>query len=455
MSVLARRAREQDDARRRALLQMGDSVIAAVTEQMPHAGSLAVEEAVETALAEILEDGAHRCDLELATRWWIRWAKLRMIDGGRLSASRDRDPIPVDEHPAALAHSILEDPLALAGDGLDAAGLQEILSSLSGRQREWADGLFGLLRQAAIDGAPAAKLHEVLGWSPEKTRKTGQRARQTIKVFIEDRASGVICSRRQAVLDAFIMATKPSYRAAALDDVGVDVDCRQFQAVVVHLAGCPECQAVWSRRRATLLARCASVALVPVDALAAAAQAFAGKLAGALSGAQNAALSILARVSVGGGAAAAGGSALTGKTAAVCVGIVCAASAGTAELTGVLPPIAPERTPVTRQQAKRPAAPAKRAPARSSVRAAATAAVALAPPPPAAVRRTTRTATSSPAPPAVSTPQFTPGDLDSTSSTSRAAATAPPPPPPPLPPPPPAPPVASTSSSCTPGDLGC
>jgi hypothetical protein len=444
MSVLARRAREQDDARRRALLGAGDSVIAAVTEEMPHVGSLAVEEAVETALAQILKKGAHRCDLEVATRWWIGWAKLRMIDGRRLSASRDRDPIPVDEHPAALAHSILEDPFALDGEGLDAVGLQEMLSSLSGRQREWADGLFGLLRQPAVDGVPAAKLHEVLGWSPEKTRKTGQRARQTIKAFIEDRASGAICSRRQAVLDAFIMATEPSYRAATLVDV--DVNCRQFQAVVVHLAGCPECQAVWSRRRATLLARCASVALLPVDAFTAAAQAFAGKLAGALSGAQNAALSVLARLGVGGGAAAAGGSALTGKTAAVCVGVVCAAGAGTAELTGVLPPIAPDRTPVTRQHAKRPAPPAKRAPARSGVRSAVTAAVAPAPaPPPAAtVRRAAPTATPPPPPPAASTPQFTPGDLDPTSPTSRPAATAPPPPP-----------VASTLSSCTPGDLGC
>jgi hypothetical protein len=447
MSVLARRAREQDEARHRALLGLGDAVFAAVTEEMPRAGSLAVEEAVEAALKQILRKGAHRCDLEFAKRWWISWAKLRMIDGRRLSAFRDRDLIPIDEHPAALAYSITEDPLALDGEGLDAAGLQEILSTLSGRQREWADGLFWLLRQPAIDGSPAAKLHEVLGWSPEMTRKTGQRARETIRAFIEDRASGVICSRRQAVLDAFIMATEAGLRSTAGGDV--DVDCRQFQAVVVHLAGCPECQAVWSRRRATMLARCASIALLPIDAFTAAAQAFAGKLAGALSGAQNAALSVLARLGIGGGGVVAGGSALTGKTAAVCVGIVCAAGAGTAELSGVLPPIAPDRTRVTRQQAKRRTPPAKRAPAPKTLRAAASAAVAPAPPPPPppppSVRPTTRTATPPPPSPAVSTPQFTPGDLEPTSS---ASATAPPPPPPP-------PPVAATSSSCTPGDLGC
>jgi hypothetical protein len=312
MSVLSRRAREQDDARRRALLGIGDSVFAAVTKEMPLAGSLAVEKAVETALNQILKKGAHRCDLEFAKRWWISWAKLRMIDGGRLSESRERDPIPVDEHPAALAHSILEDPLELDAVGLDAVGLQEILRSLSGRQREWADGLFGLLRQPAIDDERAAKLHEVLGWTPEMTRKTGQRARETIKAFIEERASGAVCSRRQAVLDAFIMATEPLYRAAAPVDVDI-VDCRQFQAVVVHLAGCPECQAVWSRRRATLLQRCASAALLPIDALTAAAQAFAGRLADAVSGAQNAALSVLARLGIGGGGVVAGGSALTAR----------------------------------------------------------------------------------------------------------------------------------------------
>ena len=63
ISVLARRHREQEDARHRALLGLRDSVIAAVTRQAPEVGSVAIEEAVEAALARVLEESAHRCSV--------------------------------------------------------------------------------------------------------------------------------------------------------------------------------------------------------------------------------------------------------------------------------------------------------------------------------------------------------------------------------------------------------
>jgi hypothetical protein len=79
MSVLARRHREEDDARHRALLGLRDSVIAAVTRQAPEVGSVAIEEAVEAALAKVLKEGAHRCEPALARNWWIKWAKQWLI----------------------------------------------------------------------------------------------------------------------------------------------------------------------------------------------------------------------------------------------------------------------------------------------------------------------------------------------------------------------------------------
>jgi|AntDryMetagUQ255_1029468.scaffolds.fasta_scaffold02826_2 DNA-directed RNA polymerase specialized sigma24 family protein len=137
MSVLARRASEEDHARRRALLALRDSVIAVVSNDMRDTGSLAVAEAVDAALAQLLKSSAEKRELEHAKRWWVAWAKLRLIDKLRLAASLHRDALPVDEHPEALALHAREDPLQLATEGLDAVALQEILSILSGPQREW------------------------------------------------------------------------------------------------------------------------------------------------------------------------------------------------------------------------------------------------------------------------------------------------------------------------------
>jgi hypothetical protein len=286
---------------------------------------------------------------------------------------------------------------------------------------------------------PLPGLDEVLGWSAAKTKKTAQRACTTMTAFIKDRATGKVCSRRQAILDAYITATEGHAGAPPAEAAR-----REFAAVALHLTGCPECQVAWHRRRTSLLARCGALIMVPLDSLAAAAQALAGKLAGLFSGAQNATLSLLQRLGLGGGAAAAGGSAaaLGTKTAAVCVGLVCATGAGVAEITGVLPPIAPSKPDNEHLKAAQTARP-KPTPAVSG-------AVALRsvartpPPPPAAVRRSTATprpAITPPPPPAVasvSSQASTPGDLPD-------APLAPPPPPPP----------PAVTPACVPGDLAC
>jgi hypothetical protein len=442
MSALARRRREEDDAGRRALLAMRDSVTKAVARQMPRAGSVAVEEGVEHALEALLKKDAHRCEPAFARNWWIAWAKLAVINIGKSAAARQREWLPVDQHPQALTRTAEDDALELLDDDATTALRDELLAVLKGPQQEWAQALFAQLMCERDDDRPLPGLDEVLGWSAAKTKKTAQRACTTMTEFIKDRATGKVCSRRQAVLDAYITATEGHSGAPPAEAAG-----REFAAVALHLAGCPECQVAWHRRRTSLLARCGALIMVPLDSLAAAAQPFAGKLAGVFSGAHNATLSLLQRLGLGGGAAAAGGgaAALGAKTTAVCVGLACAAGAGVAEITGVLPP----RTPSKSENADLKAAQTPRPKPTPAVRSVGR----TPPPPPAAVRRasssSTRTRTAPrptvtpPPPPAVATSgsqAYTPGDLPT-------APLAPPPPPPPPPP--------AATTRCMPGDLGC
>jgi len=459
MSVLARRHREQEEARHRALLGLRDSVIAAVTWQAPEVGSVAIEEAVEAALARVLEEGAHRCEAALVRNWWIKWARESLFAQGRGPAFRQRDRVPVDQHPRALALGARDDALEFLEDDLTTVLVREILAALRGPQREWAQALFAqLLREGDGDGEgePLPGLGDVLGWSAEKTKKTGQRACATMTAFINDRATGKVCSRRQAVLSTYITATEGHAGAQP-----GDADRRKFEAVASHLAGCPECYVAWRRRRSTLLERCGALIMVPLDSLAAAGQA----LAGLFSGAQNATLSLLARLGLGSGAAAAGGSAaaISTKTAAVCVGLACAAGAGVAEITGVQPPISAPKTktvPVKTDQVtarQTPAPVATPAVTRRSVRPMPPPPPPAPPPPRRAAKTSSASATASSSTPSSTPatsptsstrPRFTPGDLPLPTS---------PPPPPPPPPPPAASSGSGTPSSprCVPGSLGC
>lgn len=461
MSVLARRARDGELERHRALLAMRDSVVVATAALLPRSGSSATIEAVDDALEQLLDAGAHLGDLELVKSRWITWAQRRLIDTHRSAEFKRREAAPVDEHDKALAQGGRADPFAVGEDSRQWWRLQEILGSLTGSQREWADAwLPQVLSSSLGQGAQPRGLHDALGWTPAKTKKTAQRARRKMAAFIEDRSSGSVCTNRQALLDAFILATSADHQHRA----GTKLDERRYEAVLLHVAGCEDCFAAWRSRRHALLARCGAVVMLPLDSVAAAAHAVTGKLAGLLSGAQNAAQSLLGRVGLGGGATAAAGggaAAISSKTAAVCVGVVCAAGAGVGEITGVLPPIVPKDPPnPQRQEAVRKAAPAPVRPtvARPTVRS-------PAPPPPASTRpktsskatsttssSTKRTTTAARTTPRLPTRRSTPGDLppastsstnSSSSSTSASTSSAP------------APSAPTVTPTCTPGDLGC
>jgi DNA-directed RNA polymerase specialized sigma24 family protein len=440
VSVLARRRRDQDEQAIAALLQLRDSVVDGVRRRIPDAGSLAIDEAVESAFADLLKEGAQRCESSLARNWWMSWATLDLKDILRHSTTRLRDALPVDEHAELFAPGAEDEALARIDDHA-VAGLDEVVEMLNGREREWARVLVARLRVAPDgDGTSVRELAQLLGWSEAMTKKTGQRARETMSAFIAERAKGTICSRRESILDAYILATEGPAATAA------DADRREFQAVALHLEACPECHLAWSRRRPSVLARLGAVVMVPLDSLAELAHAAAAKLAAGAAGVHDAALALLARVGIGGVIG------VSAKSAAVGVGVVCAACAATGELTGVLPPLLPDRRPELRQDAITPTrTPARAQPTSSALRRTPTVTE-----PPTPTRRTatkrragssttpTRSAIAPPPPPPPPPPPassgFTPGDLP--------PASAAPPPPPPLPP-------AAAQPICTPGDLGC
>lgn len=457
MSVLARRARDDELERHRALLAMRDSVVSATAAQLPKGGSSATFEAVDDALEQLLDAGAHVGDLALVKARWITWAKRRLIDTHRSAEFKLREVAPVDQHEQALAHRADEDPLAGGEDTRQWWRLQEILQSLSGPQREWAQAWLAQVSGSLAAGAQPRGLHEELGWPVAKTKKTAQRARRKMAAFIEQRSSGEVCSDRQALMDAFISATAA---AGARRRAGADLDDQRYEAVLLHIAGCEDCFGAWRTRRRALPSRCGAIFMFPLDSLAATGQAIAGKLAGLLSGVQQTTVSLLGRVGLGGGAtAAAGGSAaaISTKTAAVCVGVVCAAGAGVGEIAGVLPPIARKDPPPQRQEAirKPPPAPAVQPTASSPSRAASASTR-----PSLSTSHTTTTSSTTRSTPAVTRTtalprrRITPGDLP-TASTSPGPSS------------PTSTPAsnaarsnqieraAADTPSCIPGDLGC
>jgi hypothetical protein len=327
--------------------------------------------------------------------------------------------------------------------------VQEILSVLRGEQHKWAQAwhqevLSGLLPA----GAQPRGLPEALGWSSAKTEKTAQRARRKMAEFVTQRQAGLVCEERRSLLDTFIVAT--TERGAHTEEL----DQQRYAAVVFHLAGCDDCFAAWHTRRRSTFARPLAIVMLPLDAISGAAQAFAAKVAGATAAA---ATSVLARFGIGGAAAAGGGVATIGaKATAVCVGVVCAATAG-GEIAGVLPPIGSAPAPVTRTQDTPQQA---NAPART---AADTSAAVTPPPPPPVAPATSANAdpasSSTPPPPPAPAAAVTPGDLPASGATSPPPAAAPNATGSTTPPPPPAARprtrAGGGSSSCVPGTLGC
>jgi DNA-directed RNA polymerase specialized sigma24 family protein len=455
MSLQERRARDQAFERDRALLAMRDAVIDATTTFRRDAGSAATLEAVDQGLAQLVAAGAHLGDLEDIKALWITCAQRRLLDEYRSADVRHCDATAVDEHAEALAIGVPAEAGELTEQRQTWLRAMEILSGLRGEQRKWAEAWYReVLSGRLAPGAQPRGLAETLGWTAAKTEKTAQRARRKMGAFVEQRQRGEVCLEHRSLLDSFIITANREGLASSED---LSEQC--YEAVLLHIAGCEECFAAWRSRRRTLLTRLGAVIMMPLDSMAAAAQALADRLAGLASGAHSATLSLLQRVGLGGAAAAGGGAAaMASKTAAVCVGLVCAAGAGVGEFTGVLPPIASKAPDHIRKHAARKSPPAR--PVAAVVR---DAALPVPPPPPKAQPATGPTTSMSsststrmsPAPTTASS-RPTPGDLPVPTSSTRtprstpssqtssvasgAGASAP---------------TTSGAEYCVPGSLGC
>jgi DNA-directed RNA polymerase specialized sigma24 family protein len=351
VSVRAERQRQEQLEHERVVLRMRESVAAAIAPgHLRRVGSSAVFEAVDEALAQIVAAGNHLREPDQVRALWITCARRRLIDEQRSAEAKHRGAAPVGEADA-LAASLTQ----LTEDGRQWWRIREILSVLRGDQRRWAEAWYDeVLSASRLRGAQPRGLPEALGWTPSKTKSVSRRARAKMAAFIDDRASGAVCDEQRALLDAFILAGRQPR--------GEELDEERYAAVLFHVAGCSDCWAAWHARRRTLLRRCSAIVVVPVDAVSSVAQALSEKLVGAAVGAHGQATSLLGRLGIGGAAAAGGGAAtVAGKATAVCVGVVCAATAG-GELAGVLRPIAPDSVRQVRSIAERPKpAPAKKA----------------------------------------------------------------------------------------------
>jgi hypothetical protein len=326
-----------------AWVQCRRQVLGAIAHSFPAAGSLAVETAVDQAWSELYErnqteeQAGARAPDGLPARL-SRLAYLRALNGVRERRRHPLSTIPVEE---------LAENGALGGrgsttgmEGLRAeARVQEIVGQVSGEGRVWL--------QAIMDdpSAPPREIARTLGWDREKLKSVSRRTRAGLREFVLARESGVIRERRQATMGAFaatrLARLDPAYAArfAGLAMLGLE----RYEQTALHIAGCEECERAWRRAQARLLRP--QLAVFPFG--------FAGKLAAA--GASGIARgrrmldrllgdlrlrvgSSVGRASAGGAAGTAGtAGALAGKGAAVCVGVLCAAGAGTAALVGGLP----------------------------------------------------------------------------------------------------------------------
>ncbi len=323
-------------------------VLRVLTRRLPAIGSAAAEAAIDQAWMEIYEWESRYAPGSIQ-RHWERLAYLRAQNGIR--ERRQHPLIDVDElgETDALSDCGSGGGIAALETARTDARVREIVCQVGGDGRRWLE--------ATLDdpGVPPQVLAQRLGWAPEKLKTVARRTRGHLREFVSARASGVICERRQAVMDAFaatcLVRQDPAHavRLAEHSTLGPE-RCEQ---VALHIAGCEECERAWRKAEDKLLRP--RFVFIPVV--------LAGKLAGtggsAIAAGRRAlgrldrlfwdlrvrAGSGVGRATAGGAAGTAGtAGALAGKGAAVCVGVLCATGMGTAALVGLPAGIIASRT---------------------------------------------------------------------------------------------------------------
>lgn len=462
MSVLAARGRHEQYQRERELLSMRDMVSAAVVAKNAFAGSSAIADAVDEALAQLVAADQHLGEPAEVRNAWILYASRRVIDEQRSAEAKHRDPVAIDEHAQALALSAAGELPGSTDDAGTDWRVRELLGQLRGDQRRWAEAWYDeILAGTLPPGGQPRGLAETFGWSASKTKSTSKRARQRMAAFTDARAHGLVCLERRTALDDFVLATSTDDHAPA------DLDQDHFEEVLFHIAACEDCWALWHTRRRSLRGRAIAILTLPLGWFADVAHALRAHLAALIGHVHGASYSLRQRLGIGGstGAAAAGGSAAAiGKAGAICGAVACAAGAAGGVVveagSSILPPAlrASVHHATHRSQPRKPIAAAH---------------LASYTPPPATTTATqaTSTAAATTSPPTVpaqpKSATFTPGDLSASSAsqpptssnstpatnntTGTAASTSAAAPPKP---------AARSAArqgqpSCTPGDLTC
>jgi hypothetical protein len=322
-------------------------VLCAVERSFPAAGSVVVEAAVDQAWVELYERGDAGSPERLLARW-RGLAYLRALNGLRGRRRHFIDSVTLEELDEAnvLSKDDLVGSAELASRA--EARVQEILRQVSGDAQRWLE--------VVIDRpeAPPREVARTLGWDGEKLKSVARRTRRRLREFVAARASGVICARRQAVMEAFAVTQLAQQDAAHVAQLAEHslLGSELYEQVALHIAGCEECERAWRKAQGKLLRP--RLVLVPVgvygklvggggSALAAGRRVF-GSLVRSLSDLRLRVGSSIGRATAGGAAGTAGtAGALAGKGAAVCVGVLCAAGAGTAAFVGLPPSIIPHQ----------------------------------------------------------------------------------------------------------------
>lgn len=407
MSFRERRERDERRARERAVVGMRDLVIAAQSGFLGSLGSAAITDAVDEALAG-MKPAERVGDPEQVRGVWIHRATCRLIDQQRSAEVLHREPVALDEHAQALTVSVSGELGELGEDARQCWRVEEIVESVQDEDQAWGHAFAERVLDGSLEpGAQPRGLPQQLGWTTEQTKLASRRARRAMAAFIQQRASGEVCRKRQALLDSFIATD-----TAAGEGRRPVLDQERYLAMIFHLGACQECSLAWRARRATLAHRVAPLLALPLDAVS-----WVARVARDLASSVDIA-TLSVRQRLGASAATIGGGAATvgTKTTAVCAAAVCAAGAGAGgELAGVLPPIVPQRA----QHEPRKHTPRHDPrPARQTVRPASAVTPAPASPAPAPAPAPAQ-ASSVPDRPVAPEEHFTLGDLPPASSTSR------------------------------------
>jgi len=330
--------RDPRDAEARVWVGCRGSVLRSIERRFPMAGSVAVEWAVDQAWLELYERDRNPVDPVAVRRRWETLAYFRALNWARDRRRHPFSSTPVDE---LAEYCVLGDQSAGVFEAVRSeARAEEIVRQTTGDGRRWLEAVLD------TPTAPPRELAARLQWAPEKLKSVARRTRAQVREFVFARQTGVICERRQAVMDAFaathLLAREDRAPTSALEDLPT-LGVERYGEVALHIAGCTDCERAWRRAETKLLRPRLALLFPPMIGKITAAGAsvwMAGR-----RGLERLVFELRVRFLSGAGRATAGGAAgtagtagvLAGKGAAICAGLVCATGVGTA-LVG-LPPI--------------------------------------------------------------------------------------------------------------------